>query len=146
MIRAATQWDVPQIVELGSQSLIDGPYKDLIKDVPKQTTIFANQIIENKNGKVLLYENDNGKVAGLLAFLIFPHPFTGEPTATELMWYVLPEEREGGAGVKLLWEAEKEAKTMGATYMGFTAPTLDVAALYKRFGYKQLEVTFMKEL
>ena len=144
MIRAATSTDIPRIVELGSRWLAESPYKSIIKDIPGQTAKFAGQVIET--GKVLLYENDNGLVAGLLAFLIFAHPFTGEATATELMWYVEPEERTGGGGLKLLWEAEKEAKQMGATYMGFTAPSMEVAALYERFGYKALEVTFLKDL
>jgi len=38
------------------------------------------------------------------------------------------------------------AKEMGATMMGFTAPTQEVAAVYERFGYRCMEVTFMKGL
>jgi GNAT superfamily N-acetyltransferase len=144
MIRTAITTDIPRIVELGSRWLAESPYSSIIKDIPKQTERFANYVIQN--GKVLLYVNDEGKVGGLLAFLVFPHPFTGDMTATELMWYVEPEERAEGGGLRLLWESEKEAKDMGATMMGFTAPTTEVSALYKRFGYKQLEVTFMKEL
>lgn len=146
MIRSATAADVPRIVELGSRSLVDGPYKDMLKDTPEKSAQFALQVIEKSSGKVLLYVNDAFKVCGLLGFIIFPHPFTGELTATELMWYVEPEERAGGGAIKLLWEAEKEAKAMGATRMGVTAPTAEVGALYSRFGYRQVEVTFMKEL
>lgn len=146
MIREAITSDVARIVELGSRSLQDGPYKGMLKDTPEQSAKFALQVITNAAGKVLLYENDNGKVVGLLAFIIFPHYFTQEPTATEIMWYVEPEERVGGGGLKLMWEAEKMAKTMGAKRFGFTAPTEEVAALYKRFGYKQIEVSFQKEL
>ncbi len=146
MIRVATLTDIPRIVELGSRSLVDGPYKNIIKDIPEQTTKLATQIIENKNGIILLYENDSKKVVGLLGFLIFAHPFTAEPTATEIVLYVEPKERVGGAGLKLMWEAEKQAKAMGATYMGFTAPTDEVGALYARFGYRRVEVTYLKEL
>lgn len=146
MIRGAGIEDVPEIVRLGSRSLADGPYKGMLKDTPEQSARFALQVINSMNGKVLLYENDHGKVVGLLAFLIYPHYFTQEPTATEIMWYVEPEERAGGGGIKLLWEAEKQAKAMGALRMGFTAPTAEVASLYERFGYKQVEVSFQKEL
>lgn len=145
-IRSAKPEDVPQIVMLGSRSLIDGPYAGMLKDTPEHSAEFALTVILAGNGKVLVLENDEGKVSGLLGFIIFPHYFTKEPTATEIMWYVLPEERKGGGGIKLLWEAEKVAKEMGATRMGFTAPNEDVSALYKRFGYKKVEVTFMKSL
>lgn len=146
MIREATEADVPRIVELGSRSLQDGPYAGMLKDTPEQSAKLALGIIEKSNGKVLLYQNDNGKVAGLLGFIVFPHYFTQELTATELMWYVEPEERKGGAGINLLWESEKQAKQMGATRMGFTAPNADIGKLYERFGYRQVEISFMKEL
>lgn len=146
MIRAATAEDVPRIVELGSRSLRDGPYAEMLKDTPEQSARIAIYVIESTKGKVLLYENDDGKVVGLLGFIIFPHYFTGEPTATEIMWYVEPEERSGGGAIKLLWEAEKQAKEIGATRMGFTAPNEEVGSLYQRFGYKKVEVSYMKEL
>lgn len=146
MIRDATEADVPRIVELGSRSLVDGPYAGMLKDTPEQSAKLAIGVIEKTNGKVLLYQNDSGRVAGLLGFIVFPHYFTQELTATELMWYVEPEERKGGSALQLLWEAEKQAKAMGATRMGFTAPTPGIGELYKRFGYRQVEVSFMKEL
>jgi GNAT superfamily N-acetyltransferase len=146
LIRAATTEDVSDIVRLGSQSLKDGPYAGMLKDTPEESARLALNVIGGANGKVLLYENDGGKVAGLLGFIIFPHYFTGEPTATEIMWYVEPQERKEGGAVKLLWEAEKQAREMGATRMGFTAPNAEVGKLYERFGYKQVEVTYMKEL
>lgn len=146
MIRSAKSEDVPEIVKLGSQSLVDGPYAGMLKDTPEHSAEFALTVILGSKGKILLYENDEGKVAGLLGFIVFPHYFTKEPTATEIMWYVLPEERKGCGAIKLLWEAEKVAKEMGATRMGFTAPNEEVSALYARFGYKKVEVTYMKEL
>jgi GNAT superfamily N-acetyltransferase len=146
MIRPATPSDVPDIVRMGSQSLKDGPYAGMLKDTPEQSAKLAMSVIGGVSGKILLYENDNGKVAGLLGFIIFPHYFTQEPTATEVMWYVEPEERKEGGAIKLLWEAEKQAKEMGATRMGFSAPNEEVGKLYERFGYHKLEVTYMKEL
>lgn len=145
MIRAATEADVPEIVRLGSQSLIDGPYAGMLEDTPEQSAKLALETIQGSNGKVLLLDEGTGPV-GLLGFVVFPHYFTQKLTATEIMWYVEPEHRKGGGGIKLLWEAEKEAKAMGATIMGFTAPTADVARLYERFGYKQVEISFQKEL
>lgn len=146
MIRAATEADVPRIVELGSRSLVDGPYAGMLKDTPEQSAKLAMGVIAKSNGRILLYQNDAGKVAGLLGFIIFPHYFTGELTATEIMWYVQPEDRAGGNAIKLLWEAEKQAKEMGAVWSGMTAPNEEVGKLYERFGYHKIEVSYMKEL
>jgi GNAT superfamily N-acetyltransferase len=146
MIRAAKPEDVPEIVRLGSQSLAEGPYAGMLKDTSKHSAEFALTIILGSNGKVLLYETDEGKVAGMLGFIIFPHHFTKETTATEIIWYVEPAARHEGGAIKLLWEAEKQAKEMGAILMNFTAPDERVGAIYERFGYKKLEVTYMKEL
>lgn len=146
MIRAAIPSDVHRIVQLGSRSLQDGPYAGMLKDTPERSAEYALQVINGANGKVLLYENEQGKVSGLLGFIIFPHYFTQEQTATEIIWYVEPEERKGGGAMHLLWEAEKQAKAMGATRMGFTAPDSKIGELYERFGYKKVEVTYMKEL
>ena len=143
-IREAKESDIPRIVELGSLSLIEGPYRGIIKDKP-HTAELAAKVIESKDGVILLYENGK-KIIGLLAFIIYPHIFTGELTAGEIMWYVEANERKGGAGIHLLWEAEKKAKAMGAKYMGVTSPTTEVSAIYSRFGYKQLEISFLKEL
>lgn len=146
MVRDATTADIPEVVRLGSLSLINGPYAGMIKDSPKHSATLALDVIRNANGKVLLLENDESKVVGLLGFIIFNHYFTGEPTANEIMWYVLEDERKGGGALKLLWEAEKQAKEMGAKYMSFSAPNADIAKIYERFGYKQVEVSFVKEL
>lgn len=144
MIREALESDLPRIVELGARSLKDGPYAGIIEENPEQMERCARAVFEK--GKILVAE-EAGRVVGLLGFLFEPHHhFSGEPYAAELMWYVEAEFRATGAGLKLLWEAEKIAKQMGAKSMVFTAPNSDVAALYRRFGYEQLEVTFRKVL
>lgn len=144
MIREAASSDIPRIVELGSRSLVDGPYRDLVKDTPEQSAKLALQVIE-KAGRVLLWE-ENGQITGMLAFILFPHYFTGELTAGELMWYVEPESRPGGAALRLLWAAEELARSLGAQKMQFTAPTEAVGDIYKRFGYSKIEVSYQKEL
>lgn len=144
MIRQATIEDVPEIVRLGSLSLVGGAYENLIADNTERVAQLAKDTIGGA-GKVLLCDED-GHVCGLLAFLVLPHPFSGEMTATELMWYVEPEFRKGATGLQLLWEAERVAKEMGAKKFQFTAPSEQVGSIYKRFGYRQIEVAYLKEL
>lgn len=140
MIREALMEDIPRIVELGSRSLQDGPYKDRIQDNPVQAAKFAGLIIGGF-GKVLLWEEE-GKVSGLFAFIAYPHFFDAVMTAQEIMWYVEPEARSGGAAIKLLWAAEEKAKELGVKVMQVTAPNKEVGNLYVRFGYKPAEIVF----
>lgn len=143
-IRAAVSTDLDRIGELGSRSLKDGPYAGIIEDNPAKGREFAAWMLEN--GQILLGQDDDGRVVGLLGFIVSNHHFSGQRYAAELMWYVEPEHRAGGIAMKLLWEAERTAKELGALSMVFTAPNTDVAKLYQRFGYKQLEVAYKKEL
>jgi Acetyltransferase (GNAT) family len=145
LIRAATEADLPDIVRLGRQSLIDGPYAGIIKDNPEHAAQLALSVIQGRGGRILLLEIEK-RVVGLLGFFIFVHYFTGEPTATEIMWYVEPESRIGIGGLELMWEAEKQAKEMGATWMGFTAPNEAVGEFYERRKYRKMETTYAKEL
>jgi GNAT superfamily N-acetyltransferase len=145
VIRLAKKEDVPRIVELGSLSLKGGPYEQLIADHPEHTAKLAINIIAG-GGKILLWDED-GQVSGLLAFIVIPHPFSGELTADEAIWYVLPEARKGGAGIKLLWAAEQMAKEMGAKKFQFASPMQSHAgAIYERFGYREIEVSYLKNL
>ena len=144
MIRRATEADIPRIVELGSRSMVDGPYAGKFKNNPEHSAKFASYIVGGA-GLVLLWEED-GHVGGLIGFLVLPHYFNGEVVASEMMWYVEPEHRAGGAAMHLMWEAQKEAKRMGATRMAFAAPNEEVGRIYRRFGYKPLETVYEKEL
>ena len=144
MIREAEESDIPRIVEMGSRSLKEGPYRDQVGDNPDITKQLAWDVISQK-GRVLVAVED-GQIIGLLAFILFPHYFSSELTAGELMWYVEPEFRRSFTGIALLRAAERMAREMGAKRMQFTAPTNQVATAYERLGYSQIEVSFQKEL
>lgn len=94
----------------------------------------------------------NEIVVGVLAFVVFPHFFTGELTATETIWFVEPEHRrisswpDGSIAMQLLSQAEDAARSMGAVKMQFTAPTSPVGNIYKRIGYKEMEVGYQRNL
>lgn len=147
MIRAATEADIPRLVEMGSRSLLDGPYKNKIKDNPEQAAELALEVIRDRKGKVIIAEED-GTLIGLVGILFFPHYFTGEQTAAEIMWYVDEEwrMRKPFTGIALFRAAEREAKQAGCTTMQFSAPTQEVAQIYEKLGYEALEVCYRKTL
>lgn len=144
LIRPAESADMPRIVEMGLQFWKEGPYHDQPVDAVAGAR-FAERLLEGKHGRILVAE-EGGEVIGVLAFVFCPHIFTGIVCAQEMLWYVEPEHRPGGTALRLMWAAEKLAKECGALEMVFTAPTAEVGQIYKRFGYRQLEVAFQKRL
>lgn len=116
----------------------------MLADNPEQTSELAVQVI-GKSGKVLVDEQD-GKIVALLALFIGPHFYSGELTASELMWYVEPEFRQSFTALRLLRAGEKVAKTLGAKSMVFTAPTIEVGKAYSQLGYEPIEVNYRKVL
>jgi GNAT superfamily N-acetyltransferase len=93
-----------------------------------------------------LLSEENGKIVGLLGMLIVAHPFSGEVTASELIWFMEAEARKGGDGIKLLWEAERVARELGAKKFQVASPTEAIGKIYTRFGFRQIEVTYLKSL
>jgi GNAT superfamily N-acetyltransferase len=130
---------------MGRRFLAEGPYRDEVTDNPEQATGFFVQLLKNPGGRILVSEYQ-GKLIGVFAFLVFPHFFSGEMTAGELLWYVEPEARKGGAGLKLLAAAEAMARDLGAKRMQMVAPTAEIEQLYKRRGYHQVEVGYQRRL
>lgn len=144
-IREAKPTDIPRLVEMGSRSLMEGPYKGRIKDNPEQAAVLALGVIQGHNGKFLISEEAD-KITGFLAFIVFDHYASGEATAGELMWYVEPEHRKSWTAIALLSAAEGLARDMGAVRMQFVAPQKEVARAYEELGYHEIEVTYQKEL
>lgn len=148
MIRIATLDDLDAVTELGKQSLVDGPYAGEVQFNHERAKAFAKNVI-NVLGKVLLWE-EGGQPVGLLAFIFFPHYFSGEPTAQEVVFYIRPEFRAAKAigdspGLRLMQSAEDLAKKLGAKKIQFTAPAkTGVGILYERVGYKLVEVGYQK--
>ena len=143
-IRLAVEQDIPRLVEMGSRSLREGAYAEMLKDNQTQTAILAESVI-NRSGKVLVAE-ENGQIVGLLALFIGPHFYSAEPTATELMWYCEPEYRQSFTAVALIRAAEKLARDAGCISMILTAPTKEVQQAYKSLGYHWVEANYRKAL
>lgn len=133
------------MVEMGRDFLLNGPYREIISDNPQQAVRFANILLDTPGAKVLVDE-EAGQVKGMIAFYLFPHFYSGEMTAMELIWYVDPAERKSFCGIALLRAAERIAREMGARYMQFTAPSEHVGRIYELAGYRPIEIGYQKAL
>lgn len=145
-IRTAQRSDIPRIVELGSKSLMEGPYREILADRPDVTTALAEKLLKMEKACILVAE-EKGEIIGMFAFFIFDHYFSGESVAGETIWYVEKEHRKGGPGLQLLWAAEELAHSMGAKKFQLTAPTDELAEAYRKLrGYDKVETAFQRDI
>lgn len=147
MIRLAEAQDVPRIVEMGSNSLREGAYRGVIADSPEVTAELAKRLLFMDNARILVLDID-GELQGLFAFLLIPHYYSGEKCGVEIIWWVSPDFRSGhNYGLELLWAAENMALDWGAIKFQLTAPTDEMAGMYRKLrGYQQIEVSFQRDL
>lgn len=142
MIRRALPEDMDRLIEMGQRFVAETEYAGLIKADPERITETVMRIATNPDGAIFV--SGNGSVTGMIAMLIYEHPFSGERMASEMAWWVEPEAR--GSGVKLLRAAEEWARERGAVAVQMVAPTERVGALYSRLGYKAFETSYQRRL
>ncbi len=92
-----------------------------------------------------LVSEEKGQVEGMICAIIGPKFFSYGNVAQELVWYVRKESRT--CGIRLLRAFEKKCLDKGLDYI-FMVGLSDSKAvnIYKRLGYKQMEITFKKRL
>lgn len=92
---------------------------------------------------------EDGFLQGALGSAIFKDVATGDLTCSELFFHVTASKR-GFLGIKLMAEAEKEAKRRGARRMFMmhmmTPGAIDVGPLYERRGFVLKEKIYAREL
>ena len=142
MIRRATMDDHERLAELG-QRFLESDYAGRTKVDPARLYDSVGSIIANESGAVFVSGSD-ATLTGMIALLAYDHPFSGERTAFEVVWYVEPEAR--GDGVRLLRAAEDWARREGITKMQMVAPNQRVGDFYTRMGYEFVESSFQRSL
>ena len=141
MIRLAGEADIPRLVEMGKRFRGSTTYAGHIAENLDRMANTAARLAATDG--VLVSERD-GRIVGMLGYILFDHFLSGELIAGEVFWWVEPEHR--GDGVRLLFEAEKRARAAGALRMQMIAPTDRVAAVYQKLGYEFVEAAYQKTL
>jgi GNAT superfamily N-acetyltransferase len=142
VIRAAAVEDIPRIVAMGERFMSNPDYNGKIAINPERLSGFAKRLIGGEG--VLLLNEREGQITGMLGMLVYDHPMSGEKTAVELFWWVNPESR--GDGIRLMKRAEQIAIESGAKRMQMVAPNDKVARVYQKFGYEFVESTYQRTL
>jgi len=143
MIRQATIEDMPRLVEMGRRFAAETEYRKIIEVKPERIEASVVSLMANPDG-VFFVSGSDGSPTGMIAMLAYDHPFSGERTAFEVVWWVDPEAR--GDGVRLLRAAEGWAKEQGIHKVQMVAPNERVGALYQRLGYEPVEVSYQRSL
>lgn len=149
-IRAATLDDRPCVRRMVGMFLDETPYPSVFGDSTAGMDATIDWLITSDDGDILVDERAMGipgcALTGLLAVTVFRHLITGEPTASELMWWVHPKLRATRIGLRLFRGAEKWATERGAVtlQMGSWNPKLE--SFYARLGYVPTEVTYTKRV
>ena len=148
MIRHATKYDIPILVDMVRQYASEFPSK-----LAKQEKWFDKQYIQQVlytmiagRGFVLLDDDERGFLAAMIVPNLW-YPSLME--LSELAWWVKPEHRDTTVGGKLWIQFDKEAEAMKAedriqvikTALTVGSPAID----YEKRGYKKLETAYFKE-
>lgn len=142
-IRRATREDLDRIVAMGQRFLSD-IYAHLLEPPdPVRLRATAAWLLEDDQRATFVSEVQ-GVLTGMLGIFLHPHPFTGATTASEMFWWVEPEQR--GHGVRLYRAAVRWAKDAGATLLQMVAPGPDVARFYEAIGMSKVETSYQRRL
>ncbi len=141
-IRYANDADMARVIEMGCRFINSTPYRAHLTPSPAHMERLYQMLMLNDGG-VLLAERD-GQIVGMLGYMIYEHPMSGERGAVEFFWWVEPDAR--GDGMRLLRRAERDARDRGALRLQMIAPTDQVASVYQRLGYTFVESAYQKVL
>jgi Acetyltransferase (GNAT) family len=141
MIRLADPSDVPALVAMGRAQMAE-LYPSMADD-PGQLTATCEWLLAHPDGVVAV--DDGPPLRGMIGVLSFRHPMSGEPTATEMFWFMEKRHR-GSAGVRLLHWAERWAQARGVQRFHMSTPPGRVESLYLALGYHVRELTYEKTL
>ena len=140
IVRVATAEDEPDVLRLARAFLTSGLFPFLEAASDRQLRFLFSQVLEH--GAVFLAGDPP---VGFLVLYLGPHPITGECTADELAWWVMPEARGSSAGARLMAAAEEWARVRHASCLRMVAPvgSPEVGRFYTRRGYEPIEVSYM---
>lgn len=150
-VRMATESDAEEIAGLGRQFYEAGGLNRYLDDYSEQAVrdLIARTIAEPSACTIVAEYGD--RIVGMAAAVSYNHFLS--PTvivAQELFWWIEPEYRGSGAGLKVMRALENWALSVGASVMvmvtlhGLGHERLD--KIYRQDGYSPLEYSYMKRI
>jgi len=143
-IRHATLADVDDLTLMGARFQAESIYGHWFSENFEQMDRLAMFLINNADGVILVADDEDVGLVGMLALLCSPHPWSGERCCGELAFFVDPAAR-GSMGARLLSAGRHYAREQGAVFMLMVSPSVPdivedrTGTLYQRCGFAPLE-------
>lgn len=138
MIRNSVYRDVPTMVELGYQMFLESRYKQFQYDKMKVTHLIYH-LIDDPMGFAIVYETDDGEIAGGFLGTASEHYFGPGLAAYDFALFVPQTKRGGLIGAQLVREYVMQARQMGVEDINIGNTTgfepEAVGAMYQRLGF-----------
>jgi GNAT superfamily N-acetyltransferase len=153
MIRAAFASDRGRVIELLKASragagfdAVTGPTGFAFPFEPAYAARLFTAHLARPRACCIVHDVE-GSAQGILMAVAFEHPFGPVLLAKETVWWIDPAHR-GTAAIRMLDAYEAWARDQGCVYAGMAGMGADpdVAKLYRRRGYRDAEVHFLKAL
>ena len=143
MIRLARSTDVDDIATLGLEFAEKSKAAHTFEPSLGKIWEGAYQIVGLDNAIVLVSDVD-GIIEGFIFGLILSPLFSEDEVLQEMAFYA----RSNKGGIQLFTAFEREASIRGIRkiVVGYKPDFCDLSKLYKRSGYKLMELQFIKEL
>jgi GNAT superfamily N-acetyltransferase len=141
-MKIATIEDLPEISEMAMKFMATTRYSEY-SDQATIEGMIESIVTGEQNQKIILLEPGKGFIAGMSSAF----PFGPHLLATEIAWWVEPEERKSGVGKSLLeafeyWAKEKASCTM----VSMAVLGHEGGQFYVKNGYELYEQAYMKVL
>ena len=140
-VRRAVEADIPALLGMAERFLAGESYRGVIAFVPERLENLFRQL-GSSEATLLLVAEHGGQIVGMIAFAVYPHPFSGEIVGGEVFWW---SERRGAGGA-LLEAAEMWARQRGAQILQMVAPTETVGRIYQKRGYRLIESNWQRRV
>lgn len=139
-MKVATAEDFSDLEDMCMHFLEASPYKDL--GDKEAIRVFLGQILEGANTeKVIILEPGKGFIVGMA----MPFIFGTHMLATEIAWWVEPDQRGSGLGTELRDALEYWAINIaGCKMISMSALDVKLDDYYKEKGYTLYERAYMK--
>ena len=108
------------------------------------------KLVEGEESDLYILEDDKG-VYGYMGMTTFNSPLGRQKIANEHHWYVIPEKR-GVSALRFIPLAQKWAREKECSHLIMSASNLaselhdNVCEIYKRFGMKKFETSYIKRV
>jgi N-acetylglutamate synthase-like GNAT family acetyltransferase len=148
MIRQATRYDIPRLLEIVEAYAYENPIQKLGEQSNHNAKYVEELLFSIIKGRGFIYIDANmrGAIVAIKTANIWS-PQVKE--LNELLWWVEPEHRNGTVGGRL-WKAfdDRAKEMLAANEVDFVCTSISAKGPfidYTRRGYKPLGATFVKE-